>query len=307
MHIKKINLSIMPLVALSFLVNCGSKETPWYLDNNYLSSLKSEDVTKAGGVIKTIKVNNQIHRVRLIGVDHDDLSDGSAKAHTTWKFVSYISDTNGYSLATPWNWENGEESFSDDFPNSNLRKAIDGCGIGKIVWYEKGSPTKSTIYTTSVFDMLPNDLKGVLKEVKKETVTSASYELNTYNTKLFPLSYREMTGKSETRAADEGSTYSYYKGMTGDRDINRLEHQVKWHEGASDTWTKITDKELETAQAWNYAGFNSYVEYYGGYSWLRSPVTNPLARSAFQLSVGGNFLTYSIYQYALAVSPAFCI
>lgn len=283
--------------------------TSWYLDTDYLNSLKPEDVNANGGVTQVIPVNGKLHKVRLIGVDHDELADDSGnKAHTTWEFVNYISDSNGYSIATPWNWKFGETSIAQDYPNSNLRKALDGQGNGEIAWYEKGSPTKSTAYTTSVLDMLPKDLQGVLKEVKKDVAIGPNMTVKSFNTKLFPLSYREMTTATDTQAAEEGTTYARYKGMIQDKDIRRLKHQVKWQEGAATDSTVITDTGYEFTEADNFAGFNSnQQEVYGGYCWLRSPVTTSTASSAFQLSVGGSFLKYQVYMYTLAVAPAFCL
>lgn len=289
-------------------IELSLRECPWYLDKEYLKGLKEEDITKGDGVVKTVEVNGQPHQVRLIGVDHDNLATEDGKAHTTWEFETNISDADGYSLATPWNWRHGETSNAQDYPNSNFRKAIDGGGNANLAWYEKASPTKSTTYQVPVIDMLPKDLKNNLKEVKKETAVSYQYRINTYNTKLFPLSYHEVTEKSDPLAPDEGETYQYYKGA-GDIDSHRIKHQVNWHDGAATTWTVITDPEVElkTTSCWNYAGFNSgYKPEYGGFTWLRSPITNT-ASSAWQIGVGGAFLKYSVYQYALAVAPAFCL
>lgn len=286
-----------------------SLRLPWYLDNNYLNNLKDDDINKNGGVTQTVLINGQKHKVRLIGIDHDDLSTGNGKAHTTWEFENYICDSNGYSLATPWNWQDGEYSNTKNYFDSNLRKALDGQGKGEIAWYEKGSPTKSAFYVNPVIDMLPAKLKNVLKEVKKNVsiYESDAFVVESYNTKLFPLSYSEVVKTPPTGANNEGSTYFRYGGTTGDRDINRLKHQIKWHDGAINMYTKITDVDIGTATASNYAGFNASDEYYGGYCWLRSPHTNGSASSAWQLSVGGSFLSYSGYSYALAVAPAFCI
>lgn len=283
--------------------------TPWYLDTQYINGLKAADVNANGGVVQTVVVNGQPHKVRLIGVDHDELADGSGnKAHTTWEFMDYISDSNGYSIATPWNWKFGEKSVAQDYPNSNLRKALDGQGKGEVVWYEKGSSTKSATYTTSVLDMLPKKLQEAIKEVKKDVAVSVNWKIESFNAKLFPLSYREMTAATETQAAEEGTTYARYKGMVQDKDIRRLKHQVKWQDGAATDSTVITDTGYEFIEVDNFAGFNSNAQdVYGGYCWLRSPVTTSAASSAFQLAVGGSFLKYQVYMYTLAVAPAFCI
>lgn len=45
------------------------EEFYWYQDEDYINSLTKEDVTKEGGEIKTVEVNGQQHKVRLIGVD----------------------------------------------------------------------------------------------------------------------------------------------------------------------------------------------------------------------------------------------
>ncbi|MCQ2793989.1 MAG: DUF6273 domain-containing protein [Bacilli bacterium] len=298
---KKI-MFVMPLMVVSLLANCNNKKQ-WYQDSNFINSLTKDDV----GLEKEVEVNGLKHKVRLIDVDHDNLTDKSGKAHTTWEFANLISDKNGYSLATVWNFEKGTSSNNYDFLNSNLRKAIDGGGNAQLCWYRKDE-TKATqdseYKNKSVLDMLPSDLKAVLKEVVKEIAVGNNYEVRTYNTKLFPLSYQEMidTIPEGTAVAKEGFTYKFYQG--DDVSNKRIKWQIKHHDGASIKSTKIEEKDWDLE---NYAGVNMESDPSGGYSFTRSPHTGGTGNVMHYITNVGEFNSSQIYGYANSVAPAFCI
>lgn len=176
-------------------------ECSWAAINRAVNDKAASKAFKIGDTKKVQlkhQANNIYQTVRIIGFNHDELSDGTGNAGITFEFADLISDENGYSLATPWNWTEGESSTNYNYFDSNLRKAIDdgGADTTKICWCRKGETSVSTEepYKKSVYDMLPDDLKadGILKEVKKVVATTESYTADTYNTKLFPLSYSEI-------------------------------------------------------------------------------------------------------------------
>lgn len=277
------------------------EELTWSEISSISASGKASDWCSVG-TTKNLTVNGINQPVRVIGFNHDELADGSGKkAGITFEFVNLLSDSNGYSLATVWNWMNGSSSTNYDYPNSNLRKALDGEGSGSLAWYQKGSTTKSS-YGTAL-SMLPADLQSEIKKVKKPIATTSSYGVTSYDTKLFTLSYREMTASgTSSYAKEEGSAYAFYTG-SGDTDANRIKHQPKWHDEAVTTYTKITDGNYA---AYNYAGYNSTTDTYGGYSWLRSPYSYDSNR-AWRVSTDGALSSSSVYLSAFAVAPAFCI
>ena len=260
------------------------------------------------GEEKTIKVNEIDHKVRIIDFNHDELSTSTEEkkqfAGITFEFANLLSDSSGYSLATLWNTSNKDSSTNYDYLNSDLRKALDGQGTGTLRWYQKESGTKSTNYTTSVYDMLPSGLQSKIRTVKKEVATTSSYTVTNYDTKIFALTFREMTQRPRTYAKEEGTTYQYYK--EHDNDSSRIKHQIKWHDGAVTSSTKITDSDI-TWEAYNCAGYNASKDSYGGYYWLASPSTYG-SGIAWCVRDGGYLLDNRyVYSSAFAVAPAFCI
>lgn len=273
---------------------------PWWLDQTYLNSLTVDDV----GTIKTVPVNGKEHRVRLIGVDHDDLATGG-KAHTTWEFVDLISDANGYSLASLWQDTSSSSGSNYDYLNSTIRKNLTGNGSGTSGWYEKGSGTKSSTYSgKTVLSMLPSDLQSSLKTTRKKVYshTSGSWALTNADDKLFLLATKEM-GYSSSYAEDV-ATYSYYSGHTGQTDAIRIKQQVKGSSGALTSGTTITQSACGSGKS--YAGYNSSTSRYGGISWLRSPNTND-SSIAWYVDTDGYLNYYGVYYFASAVAPAFCL
>ena len=299
----------MPANDVSYEARFLDRRNAWYNKSdwwNYCSNGVLGEQASVSDIGKEVEltVNNQIHKVRLIGVDHDELNDGSGnKAHCTFEFANLLSDSDGYSLATLWNTDDGESSTNYDYLNSDLRKALDGQGNGTLRWYQKESETKSTTYTTSVINMLPSGLQSEIKTVKKEVATSTSYDPTNYDAKIFVLTFREMTQRPSPYAKEEGATYQYYK--DNDDNPSRIKHQVMWHTGAVTSPTKITDSDI-TWSANNYAGHNSSTDRYGGYYWLASPNADDSSR-AWGADVGGVLGSNVVYDGAFAVAPAFCI
>lgn len=274
----------------------------WWEDTAYLNSLTVDDV----GTENEVEVNGVIHKVRLIGVDHDDLETGG-KAHTTWQFVNAISDANGDCIAAFWHETSTTSGGNYDFINSSIRKALTGKGNASVYgWYQKTGTTKSSVYNKSLIEMLPAGLVAKMKEVTKKVATTSSYTLTDFTDKLFLLSYREMTPDSSSYAKEEGATYKYWQNhnTNADRITKQIHGDVVYTTSAKPTDTPY-------AQAgntcYNYAGYNYKADATGGaVLWLRSPGTNG-GSVAWLVGRGGSLDSSFVYYSAYGVAPAFCL
>lgn len=128
----KLRFLLVPLLAASFLASC-SPAKKWYEHDdwwNYCSNGKNGEQATADdiGKIVNLTVNKQVHKVRLIDIDHDVLSDDtSKKAHCTFEFSNLLCDETGHSLAMFWDIMKPMVS-NYDFINSEGRKMLDGLG-----------------------------------------------------------------------------------------------------------------------------------------------------------------------------------
>lgn len=267
------------------------------------------------GEEKVITVNKQPHRIRIIGFNHDALSSDTSKtAGITFEFANLLSDEDGYSLATPWDSEAGDNSNNYNFLNSNLRKAFDGNAETSIFWARKGQSSEATeepYYHKTVLDMLPTDLKKVLKEVRKEVAIyntdKNEYEVNKmdYDTTIFPLSYAETNETSSEEVLTEGSIYEFYKPDESNEEAKRIKYQVKWHDGA----IKYDQQPIIDSRGVNSAGYNDEAEEYGGFYWLRSPKVKGYnySTNVYYGYYNGDISTILCHRSLQGIAPAFCI
>jgi len=288
----------------------------WYLDNNYIKGLGSSDV----GVERGVKVNNQLHTVRLIGINHDNDKNGN-QLHTTWEFSNLISDSTGYSLGYQWNDTNDQATANNDYLNSSIRKVLCGNGnFSSTVYCSTKASTKvdtptwdsTYTYTTSknntVLSMLPKELTDVLKTAKKTVRTGSDLSTtSTFNDKLFMLSATEMGSTSESK--DEGNVYSYYNGATNDK---RIKKQIKGAEGCLTNYKQIDYNAQNpttkyTNYIWSWAGCNNSTKGHGGNYWLRSSYFESNGKQARDISVHGEIIQSNAFSFATAVAPAFCL
>ncbi len=325
----------MPLMAMSLLASCNNgsggggggggddpktlEECTWEEISKVSKAHKASKWFKVGDT-KTVKVNNQNHKVRIIGFDQDVDKDGK-KIGITFEFANLISDENGYSLATQWNDTNdGSVVANHNYLDSSVRMALVGekQEEGHILWAQKGndhwSNEEGGPYTNkSVLEMLPNDLTKVLKAPSKyvniwndEKSPEPGFEEQVINDKLFLLSPKEM-GYSADYMETKNEPYKYYEGHIKGTDTIRTKRQVNEIEMFDDTVYITEGPQKYKAYIENHAGFGPYYMEWGGYYWLRSPYTRT-NNSAWEVINNGLIADFiGVSANASSVAPAFCI
>ena len=340
------------IVALSAAIllapSCNNNNDDVIKPLNECSWAKIQRLSKSGeardhfaiGDTKEIKVNGQIHKVRIIGFDQDVDRDGN-KIGITFEFADLLSDENGYSLAAYWNDVNSTDTANHNYMNSTMRAVLNGNNYDKsskaeIKWFQyfganedteetgKNRHFSETYNNKSVLSMLPKDLTKVLatpsKYINILNEDSVEWEEKTIDDKLFLLSPREM-GSDEVDPflpypVQEVSTttYAYYDGHTEATDEIRTKHQIKFNEGARNSLLNNVDGEYVNIKS-SGAGYNGDTEIddaYGGIYWLRSPYALDDKSAWIVLYDGyvGNTTGISsslVNSYALPIAPAFCI
>ena len=132
------------------------------------------------GDIKTITIGGKSQQIAIYGFKHDDLSDGTGKAKMTLGLVNCLPTT-----------------YAMNSSDTNV-----------------GGWTGSKMYSTlndAIFGDLPEELKRLIKPVKKKT--SAGNKLTTINTsndKLFLFSEHEIFGAKTYSVGNEGTQYSLF-------------------------------------------------------------------------------------------------
>lgn len=286
------------------LIDATAPDVPWYLNQTYLNSLTEDDI---GTEINEVEVNGQIHRVRLIGVDHDDLATGG-KAHTTWEFMDILSDSDGYSYGIVWNDTNDTGSANYDYTNSSIRKALNGTGNAtKFLWARKGQTTFDSESRT-VLQMLPTSLQNAIKTVKKQVNVNSggTWGLVEFTDKLFLLATKEMGYSSQD--AEDLPTYKFYEGHTSQTDAIRIKKQINGTEVlTSSSQIPSGSGQLYQGTVYNYAGYNYKADDTGGgVYWTRSPYVSS-SYSAWYVYRDGNLIDNLVYSTASGVAPAFCL
>lgn len=164
------------------------------------------------------------HKIRIAGIAHDDLSDGSGKAPITWEFADIIEEHRmNSSNTTSGGWE------ATEMRSQEMEK---------------------------IYNALPAELKAKVVKVKKKTynkITVASNpqttvatgsELTTTDDYVWLFSASEVgkkTNYSSSSGAKDGE--NDYPIVSGEGDIydvysknDTLANHIKQHQGANDWW-----------------------------------------------------------------------
>ncbi len=158
--------------------------------------------------------------VRIIGFNHDNVSDGSGKAGITFMFADAVG-TMAYSA---------EGDTSGGWPSSNISYYL-----GVEFW-----------------DMLPEDLTTRIKEVTKSTNTASADSISETGDIMWLPSYVEVAGAPDAAAAGASSTLqqegSQYKLFSDSGVVASSNNSVLvMHDGgsASAWWLRSADVENE--------------------------------------------------------------
>ena len=186
------------------------------------ATLGSSDFEHLLGFTKDVDVEGLgIVKAKLIGLNHDDLSDGSGKAGFTFQL------TDG--LSAFW-----RASFQMNSSDTN-----------------SGGWASSLMRSTNLPKLkaaLPADLQGVIKKVTKKTSTANSgTAVSDTEDDLFLLSLVESIGTTKTAYTDnpvasgnylynEGTQYEYYKQFDGNKTEAFNHHIINQASGSAQYW-----------------------------------------------------------------------
>ena len=143
------------------------------------------------GDTSSIDIGGTPYDIVLIGINHDDLADGSGKAYTTWQ-LKYLYNTQ-YAY-------NSTNTTTGGYAASDMHKT----------------------YLPSIFNQIQSDVKNAIKPVIKKGPAGAdsvnSSNIVDINCNLFLLSEIEIFGEVTLSAAGEGTQYTYWSQHNTDND-----------------------------------------------------------------------------------------
>jgi hypothetical protein len=181
-------------------VNTILANNSWEVISTVAKSGKASEFWNIGDE-KTFDLAGTIYTARIIGFDHDDVTDattyGRTKAGITFEMKEIdagdaVSVTQNYD----YNWETGDAR------------------LNKI-------PARFT-------NLLPNDMRIVIVPVNKTFARSYSNTyVNTTSDDVFLLSEQEVFGVKTNAKVIEGSQYAYYAAGNS---------KIKYRSGAADEW-----------------------------------------------------------------------
>jgi len=171
------------------------------------TTLQTNLVSLTGHIV----MNGQVHTIRCIDAMHDTITNSTTKAALTFELVTLLSDANGKYMGCRWSNTN-----NTDYLNSTLRANLNKTGSGTIAWRQKIDSEEMVLSETkSAFEMIQDgssNLANAIKSVTKSVATKSSttYDVTSYDDKLFTLTYTEMAQSGSAYAKEEGTSYKYW-------------------------------------------------------------------------------------------------
>lgn len=208
------------------------KKTNWYEFSdwwNYCSDSKDGIITATKddiGIERLVKINGLMHKVRLIGLDHNNPLFSNLAAHCTFEFSNVITNSDGTPYTTIYN-----EVENTNYPESDLHILLNGDSEEK----------------TGIIELFPEGLKDKIQTVHKYVATalmSNEFTRDDFDTKLFPLAHSEVAS-SEEYAMNEGEKYDYYEKSS----MTRIKETAGNNPSAQDYWLRSPYIE-GTSEAW---------------------------------------------------------
>lgn len=146
---------------------------------------------------KAMTIGGTDYLIDIIGINHDDYSDGSGKAPFTFQMHDCYGDTKNM---------NSSSTNSGGWTSCAMRST----------------------HLPAILALMPTEVQNGIREVNKLTSAgSLSSTINTTADNLFLLSEVEIFGSTGWSAAGEGTQYDYYKAGNS---------KVKKRNGSADYW-----------------------------------------------------------------------
>ncbi|MCQ2753321.1 MAG: DUF6273 domain-containing protein [Bacilli bacterium] len=168
----------------------------WTTINKFAENGWHETFFRVGDT-KKVKVADITYDARIIGFNHDELTSKTGTASMTIEFAQVITKNNGDAY-----FERFDERVGEDYRG----------GI-----YDN--------YLQNVFfPMFPLDLQSCIKQVSKPVLVwnwDDTREMQSCDTKIFPLSLAELNLTSAFYWDAEGSVYPYYADCPADKRIKK--------------------------------------------------------------------------------------
>lgn len=149
---------------------------------------------------KAMTIGGTDYLIDIIGINHDDYSDGSGKAPFTFQLHDCYAD---------------KKAMNSSYTNSGGWTSCD---------------MRST-HLPAILALMPTEVQNGIREVNK--LTSAGNQSSTINTtadKLFLLSEVEVFGSTTYSVAGEGTQYAYYAAGNSKR--------KKWNRSVARWWER---------------------------------------------------------------------
>lgn len=132
------------------------------------------------GDTKNVAIGSATYVVEILGFSHDDRADGSGKAGLTFGLKNCLNT-----------------AYQMNSSNTN-KGGWGGCAL-------------RTTLRDDIWNQLPSDLRGVIKEVtKKASAGYASASINSISDTLFLFAEKEITGNTRYSVSGEGTQYARF-------------------------------------------------------------------------------------------------
>ena len=156
---------------------------------------------------KAMTIGGTDYLIDIIGINHDDYSDGSGKATFTFQLHDCYGET------------------------KNMKSSNTNSGG----WT---SCAMRSTHLPAILALMPTEVQNGIREVNKLTSAgSQSATINTTADKLFLLSEVEIFGSTTYSAAGEGTQYDYYKAGNS---------KVKKRNGSAEYWWERSPEASDT-------------------------------------------------------------
>ena len=158
---------------------------------------------------KAMTIDGKDYLIDIIGINHDDYSDGSGKATFTFQLHDCYGETKNM---------NSSNTNSGGWTSCAMRST----------------------HLPAILALMPTEVQNGIREVNKLTSAgSQSATINTTADKLFLLSEVEIFGSTTYSAAGEGTQYDYYKAGNS---------RVKKQNGSAVNWWERSPRASSSAR-----------------------------------------------------------